>query len=226
MSKRQIFSTRDKLDVALTEAVCTQLQAGINANGKATLVVSGGSTPKGLFAALSEANLDWKNVTVLLADERWVDESHADSNTAMVKSLLLQGVAADAKWIDFGAGKTDVETELNRVQREVAELGTFDVVILGMGNDSHTASLFPCSTELDQGLTTTATALMTQPTTAPHRRLTLSKARLLDTKMGVVHIVGSNKLDVFDTATQHADDDAHPISHFFHHEKFTLWFAE
>jgi len=226
MSKRCIFSSRGELDAALAQKICTQLQAGLDTNGKATLVVSGGSTPKGLFAALSSADLDWKNVTVLLADERWVDESHADSNTAMVKRLLLQGAAADAKWIDFGAGNIDVEHELDRVKREVAELGAFDVVILGMGNDSHTASLFPCSIELDEGLTTDAAALMTQPTTAPHRRLSLSKARLLDTKIGIVHIVGSSKLDVFDTATKYADDDVHPISHFYHHAHFSLWFAE
>ena len=226
MSKRHIFSSRTELDDTLTQAVCAQLQAGIDARGKATLVVSGGSTPKGLFAALSEATLDWQSVTVLLADERWVDGSHADSNTAMVKSLLLTGAAADAKWVDFGAGNADTDAELNRVKHEVASLGTFDVVILGMGNDSHTASLFPCSVELDEGLTTDAVALMTQPTTAPHRRLSLTKSRLLDTKMGVVHIVGGTKLEIFDTATKYADDNLHPISHFFHHEQFSLWFAE
>ena len=226
MSKRRTFSSRDELDAALAQEVCAQLQAGLDTNGKATLVVSGGSTPKGIFAALSVADLEWKNVTVLLADERWVKESHADSNTAMVKRLLLQGPAADAKFIDFGAGSSDVDAELDRVKHELADLGTFDVVILGMGNDSHTASLFPCSVELDEGLTTDAVALMTQPTTAPHRRLSLSKARLLDTKMGVVHIVGGSKLEVFDVATEYADDDMHPISHFYHHAPFSLWFAE
>lgn len=226
MSKRRIFSSRGELDAALAQEVCAQLQAGLDTNGKATLVVSGGSTPKGLFEALSAADLEWKNVTVLLADERWVDESHADSNTAMVKRLLLQGAAAAANFIDFGAGSADVGVELDRVKGELAGLGTFDVVILGMGNDSHTASLFPCSIELDEGLTTDAVALMTQPTTAPHRRLSLSKARLLDTKMGVVHIVGGSKLEVFDVATKYADDDMHPISHFYHHAPFSLWFAE
>lgn len=226
MSKRRIFSSRDELDAALARKICAQLRTGLDTNGNATLVVSGGSTPKGLFAALSAADLDWKNITVLLADERWVDESHADSNTAMVKRLLLKGAAADANWVDFGAGSADVDSELNRVIREVSALETFDVVILGMGNDSHTASLFPCSIELDKGLTTDEVALMTQPTTAPHRRLSLSKARLLDTRMGVVHIVGSSKLEVFDIATKYADDDVHPISHFYHHAPFSLWFAE
>lgn len=225
MSKRHTFESRIELDTALTKTICEQLRLGIKTKGKASLVVSGGSTPKGLFSALSEADLDWEKVTVLLADERWVNESHPDSNSAMVKSLLLQGAAANANWIGFGAGEHDAEHELNRVISEITELGTFDVVILGMGNDSHTASLFPCSIELNEGLTTEAVALMTQPTTAPHRRLSLSKTRLLDTAMGIIHIVGSSKLDVFDVATKHADDDVHPISHFYHHEQFSLWFA-
>ena len=67
---------------------------------------------------------------------------------------------------------------------------------------------------------------MTQPTTAPYRRLSLSKKRLLDTKLGVIHIVGASKLEVFDKATKYADDDMHPISHFAHHDEFSLWFAE
>lgn len=226
MSKRRIFPSRTELDGALTQAICAQLRAGINANGKATLVVSGGSTPKGLFAALSKVELDWQNITVLLADERWVDESHTDSNTAMVKRLLLKDAAADANLIDFGAGVVDVQSELDRVKREIADLGTFDAVVLGMGNDSHTSSLFPCSIELSEGLSTQAVALMTQPTTAPHRRLSLSKSRLLDTKMGAVHIVGNKKLEVFDLATKHKDDDVHPISHFYHHDQFALWFAD
>ena len=116
MSKRRIFASRsDWTRHSRTRDLCSVI-LGLDTNGTATLVVSGGSTPKGLFAALSAADLDWKNITVLLADERWVDESHGDSNTAMV-GLLLTGAAADANWIDFGAGSTDVELELDRVKR-------------------------------------------------------------------------------------------------------------
>jgi 6-phosphogluconolactonase len=94
-----------------------------------------------------------------------------------------------------------------------------------MGEDAHTASLFPCSIELGEGLTTDETALMTRPTTAPHLRLSLSKSRLINTQMGVIHIVGTSKRAVFDSATQYADDDIHPISHFAHRDQFALWFA-
>ena len=225
MSEQHRYDSRDDLDAALTQAIATQLSQGIASRGYASLVVSGGSTPKGLFKTLSSTELDWKRVTVLLADERWVPETHADSNSAMVKSLLLQGEAAAANWIDFGAGQEDADVEVARVAEILSAMDSFDVVVLGMGADSHTASLFPCSIELPDGLSTTAPVLMTQPTTAPHRRISLSKDCLLKTELGIIHLVGESKLEVYEKATAHADDDIHPISHFAHHDQFSLWFA-
>jgi len=225
MSKSFIFSSREELDAALAEEVSATLREGIAARGSASLVVSGGSTPKGLFAALSATALSWEKVTVLLADERWVPESHDDSNSAMVKRLLLQGEAASAQWISFNAGSDDETSALTDLRATLEAMDTFDVVVLGMGGDSHTASLFPCSAELSEGLTTSETALMTQPTTAPHRRLSLSKRRLLDTRMGIVHIVGEDKLEVYRQATAKLDCDEHPISHFAERAPFALWFA-
>ena len=225
MSEQHRYDSRDELDAALTQAIATQLSQGIASRGSASLVVSGGSTPKGLFKILSSTELDWNRVTVLLADERWVPETHADSNSAMVKSLLLQGEAVAANWIDFGAGQEDADVEVARVAEILSAMDSFDVVVLGMGADSHTASLFPCSIELPAGLSTTAPVLMTQPTTAPHRRISLSKGRLLKTELGIIHLVGDSKLEVYEKATAHADDDIHPISHFAHHDQFSLWFA-
>ena len=225
MSEQHHYDNRGELDAALTAAITTQLNKGISSRGTVSLVVSGGSTPKGLFQTLSSAQLDWRKVTVLLADERWVPETHADSNSAMVKSLLLQGEAAAANWIDFGAGQEDVDAQVARITEILSAMGTFDVVVLGMGSDSHTASLFPCSIELTEGLSTAAPVLITQPTTAPHRRISLSQNRLLKTELGIIHLVGESKLEVYEKATTHADDDKHPISHFAHHKQFSLWFA-
>ncbi|MCH1445517.1 MAG: 6-phosphogluconolactonase [Luminiphilus sp.] len=225
MPNQHRYTDRSSLDAALAETIIVQLNEGIASRGTASLVVSGGSTPKGLFQKLSSAELDWAKVTVLLADERWVPETHADSNSAMVKTLLLQDKATAASWIDYGAGRDDPEREVARVSKILAEIDFFDVVVLGMGADSHTASLFPCSIELLEGLTTTESVLMTQPTTAPHKRITLSKHRLLKTELGIIHLVGDSKLEVFEKATAHADDEIHPISHFAHLEQFALWFA-
>ena len=225
MSEQNHYDSRDELNSALTETIAAQLRQGVASRGSASLVVSGGRTPKGLLKTLSSTELDWAKVTVLLADERWVPETHADSNSAMVKSLLLQGEAAAANWIDFGAGQEDADAEVARIAEILSGMDLFDVVILGMGADSHTASLFPCSIELPEGLSTTAPVLMTQPTTAPHRRISLSKDRLLKTELGIIQLVGDSKLEVYEKATAHADDDMHPISHFAHHNQFSLWFA-
>ena len=198
MPDRLVFETREALDQDLANAIVAQLESGIEKRGTATLVVSGGSTPKGLFRALSSSSIQWAAVTVLLADERWVTEDHEDSNTSLVKSLLLKNNAQAAKWIDFGAGSLAPETELTRINQQLGHSGRFDVVILGMGGDSHTASLFPCSAELSEGLTTPHAAPMTQPTTATHPRLSHPKTRLLNTHMHEIHIAGRSKIFVYE----------------------------
>ena len=137
MSELHRYDSRDELDAALTETITTQLTRGIASRGSASLVVSGGSTPQGLFKTLSSTELDWEKVTVLLADERWVPETHADSNSAMVKSLLLQGKAAAANWIGFGAGQEDADAELARITEILSAMDSFDVVILGTVSYTH-----------------------------------------------------------------------------------------
>ena len=72
MSEQHRYDSRDELDAALTETITTQLTRGIASRGSASLVVSGGRSPKNLFKTLSSTELDWEKVTVLLADERWV----------------------------------------------------------------------------------------------------------------------------------------------------------
>ena len=151
-----------------------------------------------------------------------VDESHVDSNTAMARATT--GAARCQLDRLRRRSSTDVELELDRVKHEVSDLGTFDVVILGMGNDftPHRSSLLY---RARRGINNRRGCTDDATNNRAHRRLSLSKARLLDTKMGVVHIVGS-KLEVFDIATKYADDDVHPISHFYHHAPFSLWFSE
>ncbi|OYW92230.1 MAG: 6-phosphogluconolactonase, partial [Alishewanella sp. 32-51-5] len=92
---------------------------------------------------------------------------------------------------------------------------TFDAVILGMGEDGHTASLFPCCAELAAGMADNApVVLATSPTTAPYQRITLSKARLLQSRQLFLHLVGSNKLAVLEQAQAGTDQLAMPIRAF------------
>ncbi len=209
-----IFDCRETLDSALAAEIARHLDAAVTLRGEATLVVSGGSTPKGLFAQLSRAELDWHRVTVMLADDRWVPLDHDDCNEKMVRELLLTGRAANARLLSLLADYPDVAANLARVNTALADIATFDVVVLGMGEDAHTASLFPCAPEITESLQTNADALMTTPQTAPHRRITLSRQRIANTRFGVLHIVGDDKRAVLEQALAADQPEQYPVASF------------
>lgn len=218
------FSTPEALDSALCENISNRLGQALEQRGTAYLVVSGGSTPKGLFKRLANANLDWSRVTVLLADERWVSTTHPDCNESLVRRTLLQNKAAAANFQSLLPAYPDLTANVQRVDAEVAALPRFDVVLLGMGADSHTASLFPCAPEIESALSTTANALATHPTTAPHARVTLSKHRLENTDWGVVHITGADKYRIAVQAQDQADVYAAPVGAMLPPRgRFELW---
>ena len=221
-----IFENTAVLDDSLASAIVARLAAGIAARGHAFLVVSGGSTPRGLFTCLAKSELAWEQVTVLLADERWVPPDHEDCNERMVRECLLTGTASKAELLSLVGSYPDITTNLTRVREQLANIGTFDVVILGMGLDGHTASLFPDAPELAEGLATTEDALMTSPGAAPHARITLSYRRLRDTGFGVLHIVGQAKHSVLDDALGQRDSMTHPVLGFVSGENpFEVYYA-
>ncbi|MCW8832699.1 MAG: 6-phosphogluconolactonase [Colwellia sp.] len=202
------FDSREQLDSALAEEVSSILQSAIALTGKASIAVSGGSTPKGFFKALSEKDLDWKKITITLADERWVDINSNDSNTRLVHENLLQNKASAAKFFHLKQGERlcdETLVDLNLAANNA--LLPLDVLILGMGEDGHTASLFPCSEEINQGLATeNKDALMkVQPKTAPHQRITFTFSSLSQSKNTFLHISGNSKKQVLDKAL--SDDD-------------------
>jgi 6-phosphogluconolactonase len=200
------------LDHALADAMAARLSAAIGARGTASLVVSGGRTPIGLFEQLSRAQLRWDAVTITLADERWVDPAHADSNERLVRSHLLRNAAAAACFVPL---KNAFETPEEGAAATAAALDgiarPFDVVLLGMGDDAHTASLFPGSAELKTGLTTAATCLAVRPLHAPHARMSLSLKSLLDARNIVVQIIGADKRGVIERAAEAGPVEDIPI---------------
>lgn len=188
------------------------LSEAINLRGRAYLVVSGGRTPTALFNALSVADLVWRNVTILLADERFVPVDSADSNERLVKANLLKDNAANAAFISLYADAETAEEAIKVVLPRIDVLPAFDAVILGMGEDGHTASLFPCSAELGAGLATDAPAVLAvNPSSAPHQRISLSLPRLLNTRNLFIHLVGQSKLDVLNKAQSDTDVTSMPI---------------
>ena len=225
MSEWYTFDDRETLDQALAEHVTSKLAQGISARGVAHLVVSGGSTPAALFSLLADADLEWHHVVVMLADDRWVPADHEDSNERLVRETLLTGRAKQAQFLSLLPTPDDEVANLAGLSTLLRSVPRFDVVLLGMGEDAHTASLFPCASALKEGLTTDAGALVTRPRTAPHQRVSLSKRRLEMTDCGVIHIVGQNKKSVLEAAIKSGDEMRHPISAFWGPSGFDCWWA-
>ncbi len=214
------FNTREALDEALANKVANKLTQAIAENGKASLAVSGGSTPKGFFTKLSQFDLAWNKVTVTLADERWVEFESDASNTRLVHESLLQNNAAKATFFHLKVGELTEETlaELN-TQAKIKVL-PFDVLILGMGEDGHTASLFPCSEQIKQGLdVSNQDALMkVVPKTAPNDRITFTFSQLIQSKNIILHVCGDNKKVVLDQANSGDDFFEMPIRAFLQNQ--------
>ena len=225
MSDWHAFPDRESLDQALAAYVVSRLQHGITERGTAHLVVSGGSTPIHLFSILADADVEWGRVVVLLADERWVQVDHEDSNERLVRQTLLTGKAKSAQFLSLLPTPDDEITNIADLSTLLGSLPSFDVVILGMGEDAHTASLFPCATALREGLTTEQGALITRPRNAPHQRVSMSKHRLQATEHGVIHIVGDNKKAVLELAKKSKDEMRYPISAFLGPAGFDCWWA-
>ena len=225
MSDWHAFADRESLDQALAAYVVSRLQQGITERGTAHLVVSGGSTPKSLFSILADTDVEWGRVVVLLADERWVQVDHEDSNERLVRQTLLTGKAKSAQFLSLLPSPDDEITNISGLSTLLRSLPRFDVVLLGMGEDAHTASLFPCSTALREGLTTEQGALITRPHNAPHQRVSMSKRRLQATEHGVIHIVGESKKTVLELARRSKDETHYPISAFLGPAGFDCWWA-
>jgi 6-phosphogluconolactonase len=225
------FSSRAALDSALAENVANILEDAIAKNGKASIAVSGGSTPKGFFAELSNKDLAWDKVTITLADERWVDMDSDASNTRLVHENLLQNKAAKATFFHLKQGEELSETTLATLN--AAAKGTvspLDVLILGMGEDGHTASLFPCSDEIKPALDTTNTDILMKvvPKTAPHQRITFTFASLINSKNIILHLSGSAKKEVLNKALSATDIFEMPIRAFLQHTEINtnVYWAE
>ena len=154
------YETASEMMQSLSVQIASQLSAAIGLRGRACLAVPGGSTPGPLFDLLNKAELDWANVTVMLTDERWVPTDSARSNTGLIKNRLLVNAARAAQYIALYAEGFDHVLGARTLSKQVAPNLPIDVVVLGMGADMHTASLFPGAPELSFAQNELADAVM------------------------------------------------------------------
>lgn len=201
MVQRHDFNDKQSLAVALAKTIANQLATGIAERGSASLAVSGGSTPKKLFAALStHQDIDWSKVTITLVDERWVDANSDRSNARLVNENLICNAAANAQFVPlYSGGKMPDESAIAKVNQALNKLPMpFDAVILGMGNDGHTASFFPGGDTLELALTDPGPALALNAQGAGEPRVTLTLPFLLQARCLIIHIEGEEKSSTLD----------------------------
>ena len=190
------YADMDTLSRELAAQIAAGLAAAIAARGLASLVVSGGRTPQRLFEMLRAQPLDWSRVCIALADERWVDPADGASNEKLVRDVLLKDLAASARFLGLKNGAPTPDLGAVSAWETFARVPRpFDAVLLGMGDDGHTASLFPGSPNLPSALNPAAAAGcvgMWSPE-PPQARLSLNLTALLDSRRIVVLISGDAK---------------------------------
>jgi 6-phosphogluconolactonase len=184
---------------ALAERVAERLRNALSERDHALLAVSGGSTPKDFFERLSREKLDWTKVLVTLVDERWVPDSDERSNARLVESHLLQNAASRARLIPLYTGDATPETGLAKANARIDALPLpFDAVVLGMGDDGHTASFFPGGDHLAEALDLhgKARVLPMHAPDAGEPRITLTLPTLLETRALYLLVSGEKKRDL------------------------------
>ncbi|MFZ3047268.1 MAG: 6-phosphogluconolactonase [Desulfatirhabdiaceae bacterium] len=225
-----VFENAADLTRQMTEQIRQLLGHSIRHRDRASLVVSGGTTPVALFEALSGADLPWEKVLISLADERWVDPGSPDSNEHLVRTHLLKNRAAAATFIGlklpYGTAKENEVACSSRVRQIPIPV---DILILGMGDDGHTASLFPGAAELSQAMyiTSDRICMAIHPPAAPYDRITLTLPALLNSRQIFVHIVGEKKRQVYEMAISGESLEGMPIRAILGQKRapVTIWWA-
>jgi 6-phosphogluconolactonase len=205
MNEWHMFDSAAELDAALQANLSAALERDISERGRASLAVSGGSTPRGLFQQLSRARLDWAKVDITLVDERWVDADSSDSNERLVRETLLCNEAEAANFIGLKSTPANADDGVAEAIGRVTGMSQpFSAVVLGMGGDGHTASWFPQAANLQELLDpeTSSSVAATEPVTAPHQRITLTMPAVLNARNIIIHITGNEKREVLESAAE------------------------
>jgi len=207
---------------ALSGEIKVDLEEAIAARGTASLVVSGGRTPIPLFEALCTERIDWARVRITLADERWVETTHEASNERLVREHLLREAAAAAHLTGLHNAAATPEQGAAWAWTTVSRLPRpWDVVLLGVGADGHTASLFPGAPGIEGALDPSGLpgCVAIHPHAAPHARLSLNVAALLDARRVILHIVGTAKWRVYHAALEQGRREQMPIRAVLHQQQ-------
>lgn len=203
------YPDRELMMFTLADTLASELAAALRQNDGASLCVPGGTTPGPVFDVLSGVGLDWDRVTVFLTDERWVPETSDRSNARLLRQRLLTGRAAAARFVPFHADAPEPEAALDAIAARIEPCLPISVLLLGMGADMHTASLFPGGDRLDEALAPDAPILLPiRAEGAGEARVTLTARVLADAMACHVLITGQEKRAAIERAQTLAPHEA------------------
>ena len=213
------------LAATLAHDVAERLRAAIAGKGQACVVLSGGRSPVPFLEKLAIEQLDWAKVTVTLADERWVPVEHADSNAGLLAHHLLKGAAAKARFVGLYQQAENLDAAAADADQALSELPPIDALVLGMGDDGHTASLFPNSPNLAEGLDPNSKrrCLPMLAPSLPHQRLSMTRSLLASAAFIALSVQGPSKLATLRAALAGDDLSEMPIRAFLHDPLDIYW---
>ncbi|MBV7392765.1 6-phosphogluconolactonase [Mameliella sediminis] len=195
------YQDREMLAIDLANQLAGELRQALSQNDRVAFAVPGGTSPGPVFDDLNNVDLDWSRVDVMLTDERWVPEDHARSNTGLLRERLLTNRAAAAGYLPLYAPAEEPEGVLAALEEPIARELPLAVVLLGMGADMHTASLFPGADRLQEALSSKAPILLPMRAPgAPEPRITLSAPVLNGALSKHVLIFGEEKRAALEAA--------------------------
>ena len=177
------------------QSIYEALKNNIDNNGSVSFVVSGGSSPVKIFNDLSKSDLDWSKVSVTLVDDRVVSSEHSDSNEKLLKENLFINNASAAKFISLKSDSDEV-MNINR---------PFDIMLLGMGEDGHFASLFPELIDNSNyfDLSANPEIIFTEPMGNPcHKRVSMNLSMIMQSKKIILLVSSSAKSILVDQALE------------------------
>ena len=205
------YADSEMMMIDLANVLASELRNALLSHDRVSLAVPGGTTPGPIFDSISAVDLHWDRVNVMLTDERWVPETSDRSNTKLLRERLLVGKAAAATYVPLYADAPTPEEKLPELAANIAPMLPINVMLLGMGADMHTASIFPEADQLDLALTGKDVLVAMRAPGTPEPRITLSADVLKGAMSRHIVIIGDEKRAALEKA-RHLTPNEAPIA--------------